>query len=311
MATRITIDIDGDGHALRSGADAEKPTDDALAKGVDALAKRVDALAEKHEEFVRQQGDHIAPFPKSKIGGYISHFRIVIELNVPGMEDNVVSITSPAAAQSVSWSDPFIYRGPDFNHRVKIPLPAGSTLPDAIEESDFIERPSQFFKVGRETLWLQILNLDARMESRIGDVRIILGETVKREYPDIFKPSLGISQSLGSGGFPANLFFNPYAIVETPMGAFRAVHGVLSYGRVTAFPPIGTPVSISSCIPLHEIGSVRASLAAKSRAEPLSVGRIVALSHPIDMEMQLPGEEAYQFVDRQIASAKRTPPKPA
>jgi hypothetical protein len=91
------------------------------------------------------------------------------------------------------------------------------------------------------------------------------------------------------------------------MGMFRAIHGTLSYGRVTNFPPIGTPVSISSCIPLENVAHVRELMAgaqalSEIRSEDVqSVGRIIALTHPIDMEIQLDGEEIYNFVERCIA----------
>jgi hypothetical protein len=294
---KITIDIN-DGDVVATSGAAQT-----LRASSTASTERLEQVEGRFDELIKQMGDEIAPFPKARMGGYISHFRIVIEL--PALSpDSVVSIVSPPAAQSVAWGDPFVYNGPAANHRVRIPLPSGSTLSDLITEADFIERPAQFFVAGRETLWLQILNLDATMDTKIGPVRIVLGETIKREYPDLFKPSLGVAQSLGNSGFPATLFFNPYAIIETPMGKFRAVHGILSYGRVTAFPPVGTPVSISSCIPLEEIGQVRAH-AASAGASPIKpVGRIVALSHPIDMEMQLSGEEAFRFVERSIASTR-------
>jgi len=36
-------------------------------------------------------------------------------------------------------------------------------------------------------MFLQIMNLDARGDTPYGPMRCILGETFKREYPDIFK----------------------------------------------------------------------------------------------------------------------------
>ena len=105
------------------------------------------------------------------------------------------------------------------------------------------------------------------------------------------------------GGFPARLFFNPYAIMETPLGAFRAIHGTLAYGRVTSFPPIGPPVTICDCVPLEPIEDVRWMVKKGDHRLAKSIGRIVALSHPIDMEMQLPGEESFQFVSACIDHA--------
>ncbi|MBJ7402113.1 MAG: hypothetical protein JHD07_01925 [Bradyrhizobium sp.] len=248
------------------------------------------------------------PFPRSALGGYMSHFRIVIELKTPP-KDTLVSIVSPLAGQTVSWSDPFIYRGRDYQHKALIEVPSGVDLPGAIYEADFRDRPEEFFEVGKETVWLQILNLDARINTKLGDIRIILGATLKDEYPDLFKPSFGIAQSLGKDGFPARLYFNPYAVIETPVGAFRAIHGTLVYGHVTDFPPIGTPVSIADCIPLEPVDQIRSLMARGKSLDEITpdmltpAGRIVALSHPIDMKIQLKGEEAYRFVERCIAGS--------
>jgi hypothetical protein len=250
-------------------------------------------------DLIEMMGDDIKPFPSSRIGGYMSHFRIVIELLTE--PSRIVSIVSPLAAQAVSWSDPFVYEGPQARHAVDMPLPASSALPTRISEDDFIEKPEEFFVPGKETIWLQILNLDAKMDTEIGPVRIILGETIKREYPDLFRPSLGAAQSLGRSGFPAKLFFNPYAIIETPLGAFRAIHGVLSYGRVTNFPPIGTPVTIRNCIPLDHVDEIREmGLDLEHSKNPKA--RIIALTHPIDMELQLPSEHDSSGAQSELAS---------
>ncbi|GET41984.1 hypothetical protein [Microseira wollei] len=264
-------------------------------------------ICDKHEELLRQMGDEISPFPDSKIGVYLSHFRISIEFLREEMAGRIMSVVSPMAIQSVSWGKPFIYEVSSSNHQVQIPVPSNSTLANTISESDFLNRPPKFFQKGKETIWLQILNLDARMDSEIGPIRIILGETLKREHPDIFKPSLGVAQSLGRKGFPAMLFFNPYALIETPLGSFRAIHGTLSYGRVTAFPPVGTPVSICECIPLEHIDEIREMMSSLSLTSvPTSVqttqplARIIGLSHPIDMELQVSGEEAFNLVERCI-----------
>lgn len=268
------------------------------------LATKLADLRAQHDELIAQMGDEIGPFPRAKIGGYMSHFQITLELTEGPKAGQIVSIVSPLAAQSVAWSDPFIYEGPAANHVVRTPIPVGCHLSDTISEADFINRPPEYFEPGKESLWLQILNLDANMETDIGPVRIILGETLKTEYPDIFKPSLGVAQSLGrNGGFPARLFFNPYAIMETPLGAFRAIHGTLAYGRVTSFPPIGTPVTICDCVPLEPVDDVRSMVKKGDDRLAKSIGRIVALSHPIDMEMQLPGEESFQFVSACIDHA--------
>jgi hypothetical protein len=110
---------------------------------------------------------------------------------------------------------------------------------------------------------------------------------------------------LGSTGFPARLFFNPYAIIETTFGAFRAIHGTLAYNRITSFPPCGTPVSICASVPLERVEAVepgdarrRSSTASERMEEP--VARLISLSHPIDAPMQVSGAEAFELVERGI-----------
>lgn len=264
--------------------------------------ERLAKVESLHEDMRERMEEDFKPFPKAFLGAYMSHFRITLEFNaLASLEGGgVVSVVSPPAAQTVAWSDPFIYKT-GVEHEVEFPLPAQSKLPRKITEKDFLAKPPGYYVDGRETMWLQILNLDAVMESRLGPIRIILGETLLREYPASFRPSLGVATSLGKTGFPARLFFNPYAIIETQFGSFRAIHGTLSYGRVTAFPPVGTPVSISDCIPLESTAEV----AAKGN-DPQPIGRIVALSHPIDMALQIQGEEAYSFVERLVAKQPRS-----
>jgi hypothetical protein len=272
------------------------------------LLSRYQSLSEEHDELVRQMGDQVKPFPDAGVDGFLSHFIISLEILQGDLAGRAINFTMPPATQTVSRSDPFVYR-PGGRNLVEVPLPEGCTLPSVIREDDFITRPEGYFDVGRQVVWMQILNLDARMEhEELGPIRIILGETLKREYPDVFQPSLGIAQALGRrGGFPSSLFFNPYALIETQFGVFRAIHGTLAYGRITDFPPVGTPVSIRDCIPLENIEDVRRSgslRAADESIEPFA--RLIALSHPIDVPMQVSGTEAFQFVEKGIASAGPT-----
>ncbi|WP_328611655.1 hypothetical protein OG943_21895 [Amycolatopsis sp. NBC_00345] len=272
------------------------------------LHSRYQALSEEHDELVRQMGDQVKPFPDAGVDGFLSHFIISLEILQGDLAGRAINFTMPPATQTVSRSDPFVYRHGGRNE-VEVPLPEGCTLPSVIREDDFITRPEGYFDAGRQVVWMQILNLDARMEhEELGPIRIILGETLKREYPDVFQPSLGIAQALGRrGGFPSSLFFNPYALIETRFGVFRAIHGTLAYGRITDFPPVGTPVSIRDCIPLENVEDVRRSgslRAADESIEPFA--RLIALSHPIDVPMQVSGTEAFQFVEKGIAAAGST-----
>lgn len=260
-------------------------------------------LSRQVDEMRAQMGDQVGPFPEPMIGAYLSHFIIAFEFLAGDKKGQILSVVSPPASQSVSWSKAFTY-DPQAKHEVSIQVPDKSGLPGSIKESDFVQRPNDYFRSGKETMWLQILNLDARMETELGPIRIILGSTMKREYPEIFQPSLGAAQALGEKGFPARLFFNPIAVVETPFGKFRATHGTLSYGRVHSFPPIGTPVTISDMVPLEPVDAVRELAAQKRLSDVVAMvpARIVALSHPIDVGLQFKGDEAYHAVERAIAA---------
>jgi hypothetical protein len=257
------------------------------------------------DDIFRMMGHETNPFPKKGIDGFLSHFIITVQMLQGEIAGQVFTLNMPSAMQTVSRSEPFIYKGSSHNHEIDLELPPDSQLPNKIKESDFLNKPSGFFDEGMETVWMQILNLDARMEDTpIGPIRIILGETVKREYPDIFQPSLGVAQALSvEGGFPAKLFFNPYAIIETRYGNMRAIHGNLSYGRTVEFPPIGTPISICEMIPLEPVDDVRKMSAFKAvdrKIEP--VARIIALAHPIDTSIMLSGAEAHAMIENMIAS---------
>jgi len=270
----------------------------------DELVTRFQRLSEEYEDLIRQMGDEIKAFPDAGVDGFLSHFVISLEILRGELAGTSLTFTMPPAVQTVARSTPFAYE-PGSGQRVSIPLPADCTLTDTIGEDDFLERPEDYFQAGRQTVWMQILNLDARMDHEtLGRVRIILGETLKREHPDIFQPSFGAAQALSRrGGFPAALFFNPYALIETELGSFRAIHGTLAYGRITNFPPVGTPVTIRESVPLEGLEDVRHFGEMRTVAggiEPF--GRLVALSHPIDVPMQIPGDEAFRFVERGIAA---------
>jgi len=261
-------------------------------------------LAIEVAELRAQMGEHIAPFGPGGVDGFLSHFIITIQLLKGDDSGRLLHLTMPTAVQTVSRSEPFIYEGREAKHKVKIPLPDGCTLPDTISDDDFLTRPEDFFQQGQEAVWMQILNLDARVEhTPIGPIRIILGETLKREYPDLFQPSLGVAESLGLSGFPARLFFNPIAIIQTQFGEFRAQHGTLAYGRIVAFPPVNTPVSIRDAIPMELVQDIRASNTYDAESTE-HIARIVALSHPIDVSLQISGEEAFHVVEHSINSSK-------
>jgi hypothetical protein len=241
------------------------------------------------------------PFPDAGIDGFLSHFVFTIQLGTAHAKP--VHITLPVATQTVARSKPFIYHG---GETVEVPLPPGCTLSNRISDSEFPQRPSPYFQPGKEVVWLQILNLDARGDTALGPVRIILGETLKREYPDLFQPSLGVAQSLGRSGFPARLFFDPCAIVETKAGNFRAVHGVLAYSKIEEFPPVGSAVQTTDIIPLHTVEELRKAAATPNAAAaaPAPSAQVLALSHPIDATLRTSGAQAFALVEQSSTAAK-------
>lgn len=313
MVTPIIINISG-GEVTTSMTPAALPTN----------GSKADAISDIHD----MMGEQIGPFPHAGIDGFLSHFIMMLRFRGEPRPGRTVTVTSPPAVQVVARSEPFIYEGPHANHEIKVPLPPGCTLsngPDphwtTLRETDFLNRrPSspdfesaqKFFVPGRETVWMQILDLDASMDTELGRIRILIGQTLLENYgdagdPELLMPSLGAAQALrDSGGFPAALFFNPVAVIETEFGAFKAIHGTLSYGRVTSFPPIGTPVSISAMVPLPAVA--RPGIAAVLPAAP--IGEIIALSHPIDVGLQISGSEAFNVVRDRIQAHAPARPNP-
>ena len=268
-----------------------------------SIESLVDEIAE-----LRAQVGGVGPFPNADLDGFLSHFVIMVEFLRGPQAGQYATITMPVAIQTVSRSSPFIYQGTQANHSVSILLPGRSKLPTTISESDFFIRPSTFFEPGKEVVWMQIVDLDARARTEVGEIRVILGETVLREYPDFFRPSLGAAESLGRRGFPAKLFFNPVAILETEFGVFRATHGVLTYGRITQFPPIGASVSISESIPMEPLEQIIERRAGKRHRIDPPV-RIIALAHPIDVPMQISGYESVGAIQAQVHNAPKVQPK--
>lgn len=242
----------------------------------------------------------IADFPVAGIDGFLSHFVLTLQFHEGEKRGQLIHLTLPSAVQTVVRSHPFVYRGKSANHSVQFALPKDSTLIRTITESDFFVTPPAFFEENKEVIWLQILNLDARADTPIGPIRAILGETFKREYPDLYQPSFGAAQSLGRSGLPAKLFFSPNAIFETPFGALKTRPKALLGTNITSIPPVGSSPSLLEAVPLDSIDNLRAEAAGKL-AGPLSpVASIQALAHPIDA--LLFGEDVFSSVERTIAS---------
>jgi hypothetical protein len=172
---------------------------------------------------------------------------------------------------------------------------------------DFLTIPPKFFEDGKETIFLQILNLDARGETPWGPMRCILGETFKREYPDIFQPSYGAAQSLAGRGLPGKLFFVPNGIFETPFGPLHTRPKALLGSHITSVPPIGSSPSLLQPIPLDSVEELRTiakqggSLEAQALESVEPTATLVALAHPIDALLFEQGELAFSSVERAIA----------
>jgi hypothetical protein len=180
--------------------------------------------------------------------------------------------------------------------RVEFAVPEGSELPNTLSEEEFPATPADFFERGKETIWLQILNLDARGETPFGPTGAILGDTFRREYPDLFQPSFGAAQSLGDTGLPAKLFFSPVAMFETPFGAFRTRRKALLGSRIESIPPVGSSPRLLGAIPLDTVEELRAPDTALREDAPAA--NLLALAHPIDAELQ--GDDPFQLVQSAI-----------
>lgn len=239
----------------------------ALAVGGTPLLLSPELLAQKPKT-----AESEGPFPPAGIDAFLSHFIIAIQILQGPQAGQMMTLSLPAAMQSVSRSDPFIFQGG--NQSVTVPLPPGSTLPNTISFSDFTVQPPGFFMPGAQQVWLQILDLDAQVQTSTGIIRIILGQTFQNEYPSLFAPSFGAAQSqASSGGFPASLFFSPDAIIETPFGTFKTRPGKALVGsQVNQFPPVGSSPTLLQPVLLDDINNLSGGAAAE----------ISGLAHPID-----------------------------
>ncbi len=236
-------------------------------------------------------------FPRAGVDIFLSHFVITLRLDAGDRAGELITLTLPSALQTVARSEPFHY-DPAERRRLPLPLPRACTLRDSIAEEDFFVRPEGFFRAGAETVLLQILNLDARAETPEGPIRIILGETFKREYEDLFEPSFGAAQALNGKGFPAQLFFSPNAIIETPFGILKTRAKALVGSKISQFPPVGSHPSLTNTVGLDGIESLRAKRESNDRELSQADATIVGLSHPIDAVVLDTGDPAFEAVER-------------
>ncbi len=238
------------------------------------------------------------PFPRAGIDGFLSHFVFTIRLNRGEQAGELFSYTWPVAVQTVARTDPFIYRRGEA--RARFSLAKGSRLPTTLSEEEFLATPPDFFEEGKETIFLQILNLDAKGETPYGAMRCILGETFKREYPDIFQPSFGAAQSLSGRGLPGKIFFVPNGIFETPFGALHTRPKALLGSHITSIPPIGSSPSLLEPIPLDSVEELRRrGVRSLAEGDP-SEATLIALAHPLDAEVYESGGDLFQSVERSI-----------
>jgi hypothetical protein len=246
------------------------------------------------------------PFPKEGIDAFLSHFVLTVEFNHEAMAGQLITLTLPAALQVVSRSEPVKYSRSLRNTRTRLPLPKGCSLVGELGEADLLTSPPGFFQEGKETVWLQILNLDARSDTPVGPIRIILGETFKREYPDLFQPSFGAAQTLGHGGFPAQLFFSPNAIIETPFGAYKTRAKALVAAEVNAFPPVGGAPKLQKPVELDKVETLRRQKVVEGLGSPDAV--VSLLEHPIDAPAEdLNIDEFFRKLDTTISRNRLQP----
>jgi hypothetical protein len=246
--------------------------------------------------------DSTDAFPSAGVDVFLSHF--VIALQVQG-QPQIISLSLPSAIQTVSRSRPFVYTAEKAGkHVAEIEMPRGATLATQIHEKDFQVRPKGFFTPGKESVWLKILNIDARANTEIGPVRIILGETLKREYSDLYQPSLGVAEALSSHGFPARLFFSPVAIIETSFGVFRTGAKALVGTKISAFPPVGSSPILESAVELHTIEVIREAQKTGAALQA-PAAQILALGHPIDAALSL-DDPGSAFAAIEASASKRS-----
>src|SRR5712691_1815743 len=112
--------------------------------------------------------ESLGSFPPAGIDAFLSHFVFTIRIDQGDRKGELISYTWPAAIQSVARSNPFTYKKGAAKQTVKFPLPTKSELQREISEKDFLTVPKNFFEAGKETIFLQILNLDARGDTPWG-----------------------------------------------------------------------------------------------------------------------------------------------
>jgi len=247
-----------------------------------------------------------APFPSAGVDGFLSHFVLAVQFyenpgDKGGRSGALVHLSLPSAVQTVARSAPFHYQPTLHDHGVELALPARAQLPARVRRSDFQVSPPGFFEGGRESVWLQIVNLDARAETALGPIRIILGETFRQEYEDVFEPSFGAAESIHGKGFPARLFFSPNAVIETPLGALKTRPKALVGASIDAFPPVGSYPSLQHTVALDRVDDLREANAAGRPLDTLKpIAAIRALAHPIDAVLL--GGDPYEAVAATIGA---------
>lgn len=121
---------------------------------------------------------------------------------------------------TVRRSDPFLFR-----NDATVAFPPQIRQPDDGDEilrrDDLGNIPGGLFIAGRETIWLELLDLDARGLVDGSPGRLVLGETLRREHPDLHERALGVLQSSLGAGFPARCALALPAVLITPRGTFK------------------------------------------------------------------------------------------
>ena len=212
----------------------------------------------------------LSPFPAQGVDVFQSVFDAEVEITAgPHAGKHLKLEQLVDRAQAVARSRP-ILGGASKNARITFALPAGQALPASIQTSDFPMVPEAFRDTAnRETIYLQITSLDAK--SADGAYRIIAGEPLKKEFPKLFKPALGMVVSDVGRGFPARSFFVPYALIITPFGNLVSNEKgfavpIFAQQPITHLPPYGATYADKGDEPLLSADNLNAGPVAKLRA---------------------------------------------
>lgn len=124
----------------------------------------------------------------------------------------------PSCLATVRRSDPFLFQT---GAAVHFPPRRNDGSEEAVRSDDFGNMPAGSFVAGTETVWLELVDLDARGTVEGDAGRLLAGETLLAEHPDLHERALGVLRSSLGAGFPARLVFALQAMIVSPRGTFK------------------------------------------------------------------------------------------